>query len=116
MPSISDEVTISAGVAEGNLIANSKFVQVPYRSTVLVYCCQDGADAGAVRVDFTSGQSTEIDDAACRTTAAGVGPELDKHRIGRFAAAALDRLQFKVTNRDPLNDSEFRYFIEFLPF
>lgn len=110
---LSAEISVAAGASVGNLLEGTRYLSLPNRrGAYRIWACQTGADAGTVVINGSAGNSVQIDKAAVRSTAAGVGPELDKHRVGTVVGVPFDPMVFEVINNDAANASEFRYQIE----
>lgn len=111
MPTLRFEGSLAAGASDGNILANSKFVQLPFPASVSVYATQTGADVGDLSIDWTLGSSIEIDGAAVPTEAAGIGPYTNRHLLGSGVAAAFDRQTIKLTNADAVNAALYRVLV-----
>lgn len=115
MPTLRLESSLAAGTSDTNLLAGSKFEILPFPAVVTIYGVQDGADAGDVTVDFTMGNQVEIDGAAVPTFTANLGPDTDKHMLGKGVSARHDRLQLKLMNADAVNASAYRFLVDIRP-
>lgn len=113
MPTQRFEGTLAAASSISNLLAGSKFENLPWPSAIAVYAVQDGAGAGKLICDVTMGNSIEIDGAAVQTTAvANDGPNRNQHLLGSGVAARHDRVQIKLTNNDAALGSNYRVLVE----
>jgi len=108
------EDSLAAATSDGNLLADSKFVQLPFDASIVVYAVQDGAVAGSVTLDLTMGTQIVIDGASVPTFTANLGPNRSDHMLGGGTAAAHDRVQLKLTNADPANASNYRILVDIL--
>lgn len=115
MPTLRLEGSQAAGTSETNLLAGSKFEMLPFPAVVTIYGVMDTADAGSVTVDFTMGNVVEIDGAAVPTFTSPLGPDMDKHLLGRGVSARHDRLQLKLVNSDAVNAAAYRFLIDIRP-
>jgi hypothetical protein len=107
---LSAEVAIPAGGSVPNLLDGTRYLSLPNRrGAVRVFAVQDGATGGDVVINGSAGNSVQLDKAAVRTTAAGEGPDLDKHMVGVIAGQPFDPLVVEVLNNDAGNISNFRY-------
>lgn len=109
------EGSLAAATTIANLLTGSRFEQLPFPATVLVYAVQDTADAGSVILELSVGNSLEIDNAAVPTFTANLGPNRTDHFLGSAIARAHDRIICKLINNDAVNASAYRVLIEIRP-
>lgn len=111
MPTLRLEGSLAAATTDGNLLADSKFVQLPFPASIYIYAVQDGADAGDVTIDWTLGDTIEIDSAAVPTYTANQGPDTNKHLLASAVAKSLDRQTLRLVNADAANASAYRILV-----
>lgn len=112
MPTQRFEGQLAAGTSLANVLAGTKFENLPFPAAVAVYAVQDGADVGTLKLDLTMGNSIDIDDAAVPTFTATLGPNRSDHLLGAGVARAFDRVQIKLNNTDAANASNYRILVE----
>lgn len=111
MPTLRYDAQLAAGGLIQNLLAGSKFELLPFPAAVQIFAVQDGADPGALLMDFTMGNVIEIDSAAVPTFTANLGPNQSDHRLGAGVSARHDRLQIRLQNTDAANPSNYRVLV-----
>ena len=112
MPTQRFEGSLAAATSIANVLAGTKFENLPFAAAIQVFAVQDGADPGALILDMTMGNAIEVDGAAVPTYTANLGPDTDKHRIGAGVAAPFDRVQLKLTNNDAANAAAYRILVD----
>ena len=104
--------TVAIGATVQNLVAGSKFEFLPVNAAVRIYAVSELGDAV---VDFTLGNVVVGDDLLIPfQPAAGIGPNVNEHRIATGAGLAGDRIQLRVTNPNAA-PQDVRFLIEILP-
>lgn len=102
MPSIRQSTNLGVGAVNTNILAGSKFEFLPTPCAVIVYAVVDAVSdvSNGVNLELSMGNVVEADAVRVpREPAAGLGPDMQNHRVAAGVGAGGDRVQIRLSNQ-----------------